>query len=53
LSIVEGLNWKPKKPETKHHEFIEDLILGLLLLNEFWVQRNVIDLINIGKVDDA
>jgi hypothetical protein len=26
LSIVEGLNWKPKKPETKHHEFIEDLI---------------------------
>ncbi len=26
LSIIEGLQWRPKKPEGKPHEFVEDLV---------------------------
>ena len=26
LSILEGLEWKPKKPELRHHDFVEDLV---------------------------
>lgn len=25
LSILEGYQWRPKKPEAAHHEFVEDL----------------------------
>ena len=26
LSILEGLQWRPKKPDWKHHDFVEDLV---------------------------
>ena len=26
LTIVEGLDWAPKKPESHHHDFVEDLV---------------------------
>ena len=26
LSILEGLQWRPKKPDSKHHDFVEDLV---------------------------
>ena len=26
LGIAEGLQWRPKRPETKAHDFVEDLI---------------------------
>ena len=29
LSIVEGLQWRPKRPEIKPHDFVEDLVLFL------------------------
>eukprot|EP00347_Sterkiella_histriomuscorum_P017453 403349310 len=29
LSILEGLQWRPKKPDNTHHEFVEDLVMFL------------------------
>lgn len=29
LSIIEGLDWKPKKPLETHHDFVEDLVAFL------------------------
>jgi hypothetical protein len=26
LSIIEGLQWRPKKPEGKPREYVEDLV---------------------------
>jgi len=26
LTILEGLAWKPKRPDPKHHDFVEDLV---------------------------
>jgi hypothetical protein len=39
LSIVEGLQWRPKKPDPKPHDFVEDMVnylrstIGCLLEN--------------------
>jgi hypothetical protein len=26
LGIIEGLDWRPKKPLAIHHDFVEDLV---------------------------
>ena len=26
LSILEGYQWRPSKPDASHHEFVEDLV---------------------------